>query len=634
MNLHATIARLQLRSFPDAIAKRVLQREDVIALAEMGSAEVGVLGTIHFSDIRLALSNCQIGSTTNVPRRGGEGDTSIVRATTGLHSLRLAGGPEVVLPELGLLDPAENVRLNAYFEIEKQAKPCWPNQSGWHEILVNRPLSDSEFGRVIGELQHLADRQILRISATVSRGSFGVSDLIPSDPSYYQSLVGGIASAESNDEYVVRKLTPHLMSVFNVDVSWGLRCIRATSVCTALDSVAITGSVTDDDLFAALKALGPGATPFSLLSTFRIAQARAASDARFGEYRDDALNKLIELASPNANGHKRAELFSALIRLTLNAISVNEAFGLAPPYWRRLAAFAHATSLLESLNFQGWDQHELTSWCDAQQSMDTAAFGILDLVRDPFWRADFQSDKNLSVTALIAALRWNPIRDDYLNGLSPRQAELVQGLYPEFRLTFGLPGPLSGRRSRNDDGLEETIGLELLDGFTHDNSTGVALNSHQVWNALGYSSRIFSFNNELLVRLSEIARSIHIHGPSISDEDASILSCVAEVAVLQHDEELAGILATCVLKGVEDRMRPIDAATSAAILVMASGASPSWNESLGWAAERLVTLAYRVPRGASCQELSNWIEVLQRFIPLEERRWGKAWIIARSAAQL
>jgi hypothetical protein len=632
LNLHAKIARLQLRSFPDAIAKRVLQREDVIALTETGSAEVGVLGTIHFSDIRLALSNCQFGSTTDVPRRGGAGETSIVRATTGLHSLRLAEGPEVVLPELGLLDPAENVRLSAYLEIAKRAKPCWPNQSSWHEILISRPLSDSEFGGLIGELQHLGDQQILRISAMVSGGSFGVSDLIPSDPSYYQSLVSGIANAESSEEYVVRDLAPHLTNVLNADVSWGLRCIRAVSVCTTLDSVAITDLIADDDLFAALNALGPGATPFSLLTTIRIAQARATSDARFGECRDDALDKLIELASPNVNGHTRAELFPALMRLTLNAISMNDAFALAPPYWRRLAAFAHATILLESLSFQGWDLHELASWCEAQQSMDTAALGILDLVRDPFWRSDFQTNANLSVTALIASVGWNPVRDDYLNGLSPRQAEMVTELYPELRLAYGLPGPLSGGRTHNDDGFEETIGLELLDGFTRDKSTVIALNSHQAWNALGYSSRIFSFSKELLVALREIARSIHLQGSTISEEDASVLSCVAEVAALQRDEELAGILATCVLKGVESRTRPIDAATSAAILVMASGARLNWNDSLLWAADRLMTLAYRVPRGASAQELANWIEVLQRFIPLEDRRWGKAWIIARSAS--
>ena len=138
---------------------------------------------------------------------------------------------------------------------------------------------------------------------------------------------------------------------------------------------------------------------------------------------------------------------------------------------------------------------------------------------------------------------------------------------------------------------------------------------------------------QTFLKLRDIARNIQLQGSTISDEDASILSCVAEVATLQRDEELAGIMATCILKGVENRTRPIDAAVSGAVLVMASGACQNRNDSFLWAAERLVALAYRIPRGACAQELADWIEGIQRFIPLQERRWGKAWIIARSAAQ-
>lgn len=633
MSSNATIARLQLSSFPDAIARRLLQREDVVSLAEVGTAEVGPIGTFHFADIRSALARIELDVPTDIPRRSREGPMTIVRKMTGLHSARCADESEVVLPEFGLLDPVANVRLNACSEIFRRTGPTWKNNESWREVLADRPLTDSEFSGLIGELQHHVGPQLSRISATVARGSFGVSDLIPSDPFYYESLLGEIAITESSEEYIVKNLAPYLTNVFNGDASWGLRFIRAASVCTTLDWVAITDSATDDDLFAALKALGPGATPFSRLSILRIAQARSASDERFSELKDDALNTLLERAATDANEDEPDELFPALMRLTLNTISMNEGLALAPPSWRRLAAFAHATILLESISFQGWDKEALTTWCDAQQSLDTAAVGILDLIRDPFWRADFQTSSNLSLTALITALKWSPNSGDHLNGLSSKQADLTQGLNSEFRLAFGLPGPLSGGRFRQDDGLEQTIGLELLDGFTSDGPTAVVLSSHQAWNAFAYSARTFSFGNDLLVRLRQIARSIHLRAATISDEDAAILSCAAEVAVLQRDEELANILAICVLRGAENITESIDAAKSAAVLVMASGACANWNDSLTWAAEQLVSLAYLTPRGTSCEKLANWIEVMQRFIPLQERRWGKAWIIAGSASQ-
>lgn len=633
MKLNANIARLQLSGLPDAIAKRMLQREEVITLAEMGSADVGTIGTFHFSDIRVALSNSEFGVPTDVPRRRGGGAITLIRVETGLHTARHADGPETVLPEFALLDPAEGVRLRAYSEIVGRAQPFWRNCSIWRAILIERPLSDSEFGRVINELQHIGERELAHISSAVARGSFGVSDLIPGSLCYYESLIGRIATTEPLDQYVANIFLPHLASVICADTVWGLRCIRGSSISSKVDVVAITAPIANDDLFAALMALGSGPTPFSKLVTFQIAQSRTASDARFDGLANEALDKLLEHASPNGDEHEQDELFPAFMRLALNTISLNEELALAPPYWRRLAAFAHATVLLETVNFHNWDTGRLVAWCDAQQSLDTAAVGIFDLIRSPLWRSDLQTATDLDVATLIRAVKWNPVGADHTIGLSPAQAERIEKLYPQFRFAFGLPDPLSSARLRNGKNSIETIGEELLHRFTVDTTAGLALNSHQTWSALAYSSRIFAFSGELLVQVRSIAKGIHLDGSAISDEQFAMLSSAAEIAAIQSDEELAGILANCVLIAAERIVHPLDSARCAAVLVMASGAVPDWNGSLSWAADRLVALAYRIQRGPCSEKLAAWVETMQRLIPLRERRWGKAWIIARSASQ-
>ena len=118
----------------------MLQREEVTTLAEMGSADVGAIGTFYFSDIRVALSNSEFGVPKDIPRRRGGGTITLIRLETGLHTARHADGPEVVLPELALLDPAEVVRLRAYSEIVGRAKPCWPNCSHWRAVLIEHPF--------------------------------------------------------------------------------------------------------------------------------------------------------------------------------------------------------------------------------------------------------------------------------------------------------------------------------------------------------------------------------------------------------------------------------------------------------------------------------------------------------------
>ena len=633
MRLNAKIARLQLSGLPDSVAKRVLQREDVTTLAEMGSACVDAIGTFHFSDIRVALSNIELGVPKEIPRRREGGAITLIRFETGLHVARHADGPEVVLPEFALLDPSADIRLRAYAEIVNNARPCWPNCSVWLEVLRERPLSDSEFGRVIDELQQIGERELAHISDAVSRGSFGVSDLIPESLFYYESLIGHITKTEPVDAYIAEILTPHLTSVISVDTAWGLRCIRGVSISSKIDVVAMTSLIKTDDLFGALKSRESGLTPFSTLVTFQISQSRAASDARFDGLANVALDKLIEHASPNSGEHVQDELFLAFMRLTLNTISLNEQLALAPPYWRRLAAFAHATMLLETGDFHNWDTRKLVSWCDAQQSSDTAAVGILDLIRSPLWRSDLQTATNLNVATLIRAVKWNPVGADHMIGLTPAQAELIEKLYPQLRLAFDLPDPLSSARTQHGDSLMETIGEELLHGFTGHVTASLTLNSYKTWNALAYSSRIFVFSGELIARVRAMAKAIHLEGSVITDDQFAMLSCAAEVAAIQSDGELAEILASCILSAADRIVQPLDSAKCAAVLVMASGSVPDWHVSLSWAAERLVALAYRTPRGPCSEELAGWVETMQKLIPLRERSWGKAWIIARSASQ-
>ncbi len=462
-------------------------------------------------------------------------------------------------------------------------------------------------------------------------GSFGVSDLIPGDLSYYESLIGHVATTDPVDEYVTRELVPHLEMVLNANQAWGLRCIQGTCISSKLDVATVTRSATNDDVISALQASGPGTTPFAKLATFQIAQSRVASDARFGDLAKEALNSIIEQASRDGEGLDHDELFPAFIRLTLNAISQSEQFCLAPPYWRRLAAFAHASIVLETLDFNGWNKVELVAWCAAQQSMVTVAVGILDLIREPVWRGDLQSAADLNLAALVRAVKWSADSENYLLGLSSTQAEQIQVLFPKLRLAFGLPDPLCDGQWRQGSATVQTIGEELLLALTSGRPQGPPLNSQQTWNALAYSSRIFAFSSELLGKVRGMASEIHLRDTEISDEQYAVLSCAAEIAATQADEELAGILATCVLNVAEPIAQPLQAAKFAAMLVMASGSIQSWPGSLAWAADRLVALAYRTPQGVCSEELASWIETMQRLIPLKERRRGKAWIIARSA---
>ena len=85
------------------------------------------------------------------------------------------------------------------------------------------------------------------------------------------------------------------------------------------------------------------------------------------------------------------------------------------------------------------------------------------------------------------------------------------------------------------------------------------------------------------------------------------------------------------LEASEGFTQSSEAALAASILILAAGAPKDPSASMQWAGDKLLSLAYRMPRGACCAELAHTIATFQRLIPLNRRRWGKAFIVANSA---
>jgi hypothetical protein len=632
LNLNAKIARLQLSSLPESLYERMLCRDDVAALVEVGSIDIRDAGRLYFSDLRAALSEGSFGIEVDIASRRNGSAVKLTRSGAGNHSVRTASGQDLFLPELALLDSEIAVRQQAFATLVKKSKPCWPNCNFWRPLVAARPLSDTEFVQVIEELQNLAGNVLARIAQATAKDSFGVADLIPCERSYYESLVGPIPKGTTAGEYVTLELVPHLKCVFDADPIWGFRCLQASYISDCVDLAQVTTSVSSDALLSAIEASGIGASPFSILATYQIARQRLISDERFLTISNDALEMLIERASREEDVIVNDGLFVAFMTLTLNVISQHDPLSVTPPYWRRLAAFAHASSLLGVIDFRNWDTAHLIAWCNAQNTPGTVVTGLLDMVREPVWRADIQTTTSSYVAALMRALTWNPTTADQPSGLSADNETRVLALVPKFRLAFSIPDALSGGCRRQGAQTAQPIGEELLQGFMANEPAGTALlNSHQVWNALVYSARIFAFSPELLKKVRGLARSFQLAGGAIADEEYSILVCASELAAIQPDADLSEILATCVLNAAEHIATPEDAAKCFSILIVASAAAADWFGSLTWSAEKLVALAYLLPRGTCSEELAIWIESMQRFIPLNERRWGKAWAVARSA---
>lgn len=246
MNLEAEVARIQLNSLPPSIAARLLKRRDVASLIEAGSAEVAAVGQFRFADVRDALATAPLGTFVNVSGPYGSG-VSVARSADALFRIRGPSGAETNLPELSLLDPSVEIRLEGIRHLSDKALPNWPRSLSWRGTASEAPLADSDFGLVLDELQSVAEPVIGGIALKLQRANFGVQDIIPTSTTYYESLLGPIPWSIGVSQYIAETLAAHLTAVFNKSPSWGLRCVQAACIADAVDPVPVAALVSNDD---------------------------------------------------------------------------------------------------------------------------------------------------------------------------------------------------------------------------------------------------------------------------------------------------------------------------------------------------------------------------------------------------
>lgn len=627
MSLEAKIARIQLNSLPSSIADRLLKHRDFVELIDVGSASVPNIGQFKFADVRSALSSAPIGTFVEVPGMGGMG-IAVARAADALFRVRDGSGKEVYLPELSLLDPSVDIRMEGIKCLSNRTLPNWPRASIWKDAVLNSPLSDRDFGLVLDELQQVGVAVINRIGQRLESANFSVIDIIPTSAIYYESILGKIPESMAASQYIADMLSPHLASIGQKSPFWALRYVQAVCISDVVDPGIIMAHVSNDDLMGAIQSSGIGRTPSALLATYKLALSRVSTDERFAAISQSSLNCLIERTCAIGETSDYDELLIALVCLTMSVIGQANELALAPTFWRRLAAFAHATILLETFQVSDDYAKELTELLANCLTPESDAVQILDCLAEPRWCTDALHPRKLWASALLGAIQSTP-ENRRSEVLSPTQRERAE---PYFFLVRGVPDPLNGARLGQTGLTLESLSEDCLGGIQTENSAGETCVEPQIWPILAHYAKVYRFEDGLLLKVRELTRIFTPRAQDKFSEACVIFELCCRVASRQGDIELAEIVASRILELCGELTAPADVHRATLIVLLAAGADKDQIASFEWAADRLLALAYRLPRGISCAALAEIITVFQRLIPLKNRRWGKALVNAQSAA--
>jgi hypothetical protein len=632
VNLSAEVAAAFLEGMPGRVVQRLLRNGELSSLLSEGRGEIAGVGAFNYADISVALADTPMDASAAITTPEGGGSIYLTRRPDGNHVIRGQAGVDIPMPELGLLDPDPQVRRSAVDTLASRARPWWPQSSVWRDRVAERPLSAVEFGEMLDDLGTVAEHVLALISEASRKDRIGVSDIVPNGLEYFVSLVGPHPGSMDPTEYVKEVLTPHLTALMNTDLQWGLRCLQAVNVAEELDPVSICRGVSSGPLLSALQQIGGGYTASSALTSFMLVNCRRDDQPWQSSVLDELLNFMLDSCASERSQPELSDLHLSLFKLTLGVISQAESLASLPPYWRRLAAFVHATFLLEVVDFSHSNISSLVQWCDAQRTPSMISTQLMDRAEEPLWNVEAQSVAQLFASALVRALRSDvgTARGEIV--VSADQQLKLDRLSTTLTLLSASPSLMSGRRLKKGMNGVREVGVEVLGGEDGAEQSLLDLSLAHRWQALAHAACIYRFTDALMLRMREEARSMSLLSASGRTETYLAMENVAAVAACQPDVELAEIVADAIVASAADLDDSDDVLNSAALLLIASGFEADNEARIKWAAQHLTALAFRAKVGVTSRKLAAFLASTERLIRLTHRHWGRAVAAARAAS--
>lgn len=409
MKLEAAVARMMVKEMPGTVVRNLLDDQEFAALAEFSVLSYGDIGSFRHGDIVSALEKArEAGGKADLTTRSGRRFV-LSRLPEGKGaSLSEDDAAGRLIPEFGLLDPERENRLAALAVAEGKCWPCLPAADMWRSVLMERPLGEMEFARLISDISETPSQFLAVLERKWKSGAqMGGEDFFSTSLAYYSGLADPPPDREAMDDWMADTLIPGLRRGIERSVSDGLRRALALNVDSRLSPAKLIGDVSDQELLLVLGDLVQTTSPFALLGVLEIALARAGGDGNFALLASDALDRLIGEKAKTNGIETSWRMLPALVNAGLGRFAAGSELWGHPPFWRRLAAHAHANVLVELLDVQGSDVDRFVDWLLGLEGGCEVTAHFLDLREEPLWRAWDLSPRQIraSVVARLISMK-------------------------------------------------------------------------------------------------------------------------------------------------------------------------------------------------------------------------------------
>ena len=274
----------------------------------------------------------------------------------------------------------------------------------WREMLTNRGASDQEVDRIFEEFRLTPSYVEGAIARHLTGETLELAQLVPTDIRYYDRLVGPIGACT--------ELGPFVGSVIRERArvsGGGIEGVKRLLLLGAHSSIAPLidlGALSPGDVNALFEWLLKDGDPISQLTA--VEGGLAVLEGRPGLA--DPIAGLIHrfISDDPSDTEGRLALFYALVVMVDGVLAGRGVARRRPPFWRRLAAIAHASLLHRLIVASGIKVSEMHRWAMQSSGEFHYVQSLIDLRLEPRWLPEFLSPEQLKhefISRIVSALQ-------------------------------------------------------------------------------------------------------------------------------------------------------------------------------------------------------------------------------------
>lgn len=346
-----------LKQLPSGLRSDVLTQRAPGEIASVSSSPVIAVGGHNVPRDRL-LAAFRTALSTNAPQRLAlkDASASVTVADNGKGAVRIRE-TSYIIRNVDLASETDAVRASAISRVIASTSLSADSIDRLRQG-VSSPFSEPEFFRTLETIARSPESIAQEFSDALSSGNIPLDGFFSAHPQYLEQLLPNVNVSGALDEYETNELAAEFSKRIAASPDQAFKALSRLFASRVVVGSVLKHGLDDATLKRLLGSLVGSANPYALVGAVELCVALAEDQ----DYVGVGKQLLESLAAAIDRVRASMDLFAAVFCIALPRLRTHASVGGRPAFWRRLAATAHASLILEATGSTAAQLSGLLEW--------------------------------------------------------------------------------------------------------------------------------------------------------------------------------------------------------------------------------------------------------------------------------